>query len=254
MQMSFFVDWFRFNSFANQIMGRLFLLNESMYGPLARFLFQPQELLRKRISSFKEQHMSKFDYIMGLDIWTKGLKTGTKFSDVDKLIYDCIGIRKKQIEWSHDKTNVGIFISSDSYDVKLRAAKYLGNSAIFISNTSTTGDEVKDKLINMWLLGDCNEVITTPKISNFTRAAVGRTGIPVYEGLQCRQHNTSTFWVKSPESCIIPSKCGKSIKNPWRADPPFWFFLRLFMFLLIPLGLVVFAYKWFKERRRPGIR
>jgi len=72
-------------------------------------------------------------------------------------------LEKKQIEWTYDKTNVGIFISSDSYDVKLRAAKYLGSSAIFISNSSTTGDEVKDKLINMWLLGDCNEVLTTPK-------------------------------------------------------------------------------------------
>jgi len=230
-------------------MGRLFLFNESMYGPLARFLFQPQELLRTKISSFKRDQMSKFDYIIGLDIWTEGFKTGIQFNDVGSLVYNCIKTRKKEIERIHDKTNVGVFISSDSYDVKLVAAKYLGESAIFISNTSTFG-EAKDKLINMWLLGDCNEVITTPKISNFTRAAAGRTGIPVYEGLQCMELNTSTFWVKSPESCIIPSKCGKSIRNPWRADPPFWFFLRVFMFLLIPLGLVVFMFRWCKDRRR----
>src|SRR5690242_9389848 len=106
----------------------------------------------------------------------------------------------------------------------------------------------------MWLLGECNEVVTSPKVSNFTRAAVARTGVPIVEGVQCKQHNVSEFWVKSPESCILPTQCGKTIRNPFRADPPFWFFLRVLMFLLIPCGLIVFLFKSCTERRRVGIR
>jgi len=121
---------------------------------------------------------------------------------------------------------------------------------MFIENDTHTDSGVKDDLIEMWVLGESNEVVTSAKASNFTRAAVGRTNIPVYDGNQCVQHNSSTIWVKTTETCLSESKCGKSIKHPWRADLPVWFFLRFLMFLLVPFGVLLFIFKWCKDRRR----
>lgn len=245
----FFADWFRFNSFSKEIVGTLFDEKESLYGPLSRFLLHPKGKFQKIITNSQLESLNNFDYVIGLHIWSKGFQQDTNEIENEKALFSCVDQRMRKMSEELNKQRIGVFVCSNSFETKVRAAQYFGTSATFVDTSSLFLDDVKNEFIEMWLLGETNEIITTPIISNFTRSAAGRKNVPVFNGTQCEKHNTSEFWVRSPESCLLPSKCGKSIKHPWREDHPFWFTLRLIMFILIPLGIMLCVFKWCSDKR-----
>jgi hypothetical protein len=243
----FFGDWFRYNAFSRETVDRLFSPNESFYGPLSRFLFHPQQELQSKILEIKTNLAKEYSYVIGLHIWSGGFPPNSDVVAVEKTIFECVEERMRAISQDPETRKIGIFVSSDSFEAKIRAAEHFGSIATFIDTSNIQG--VKADLVEMWILGSSNEIVTTGGISNFTRAAVGRKQIPVLDGLQCVSHNATAVWARSPESCMIPSKCGKSVKHPWREDHPMWFVLRLMMFLVVPLGVVALIFKWCSDKR-----
>jgi len=248
----FFADWFQYNEFYKNAMKHMFYTNENIFGSLAKLLLSPNEASRMSLQSFKQNQMAKFDIVIGLHTWYPD--DNNDYTSLDDAIFSCAVNRKKEME-QQKKIRVGILLVTEKAETKVRASDIFGsNLLIYTYNSSLSAEGVIDNFVEMLLLGECDEIITSPEISNFTKVAVStRPSVPVYSSEKCTSQSANTLKIKTHEVCLHESICGFSVRNPWRAEPPLWFFLRVSVFVLIILGLFGFVTRWCIEKTKTHV-
>jgi hypothetical protein len=139
-----------------------------IFGILFRKLIKPKRVILNKINLLK-QEFSKSDQVVGLQI--RKIEGNSIDDDQLEVFLRCA----KAI--SVNSKNPKFYISTDNIETKNYVVKLLGLNQVIINNSSLdrgSVDGMQNALIDLWLLGETNDVIISP-YSTFGYVAHGRT-------------------------------------------------------------------------------
>ena len=144
------------------------LIGADIFGTLFRKLLKPKREIMKQIELFKSQ-FQRSDRVIGLQI------RKMEGNSIDDNQLDVFLRCAKTL--SNGAKDPKYFISTDNIQTKSHAMNLLGQNQVIIHDDEVNRDTVngmRNALIDLWLLGEVNEVIISP-YSTFGYVAHGRT-------------------------------------------------------------------------------
>ena len=144
------------------------MIGHDIFGTLFNKLFKPSDDILSKINSLKKEFL-KSDKVIGLQI------RKIEGNSIDDSQFDVFLRCAKSL--SIGAKNPKYFISTDNINTKVYASKLLGQSQVIMHNDSIdrgTTDGIKNALVDLWLLGETEDVIISP-YSTFGYVAHART-------------------------------------------------------------------------------